>query len=846
MQIDEVKQNKYHLIFIVAGIAIAFIVIGVAGSLLMTIENQLGENAEREVLGLTEQGAMNVSEYLTFTDQAIEAFTAKSADFEDIQPMLKSLKNSLNFAEASFIDAEGIGYRADGTAFLPTEVFPKEALIVSDIDTAGDNTQWALYQNDKEEAYYLIAKPLTLNGEKIGHILVEVSINSFADKGGSSRYAEDDFYMLFCEDSKIVATTALAEKGELPSDINELQLQSALLKNKSTTFVTPVNGVNSYISIVPLTENAVYICSVVPEESVRSEIESIRKTFEIVFGVILICLLTVLLMSFFFYRKRTEERDNEMRTRLYGALSNSLDMAVNMYSPDDAVVTPIVAKSREIVGFPMIELIGNRKIDSKITLSDEGKRLLSRIREGLISSLETGEFSLVDRHTGKARWVSYSVNPFFYENKQQLLIVFRDSTAEKNLQFSMKEAMIAAETANNAKSDFLSRMSHEIRTPMNGIVGMTQIVQNNLDDPEKVKEGLDKIVGASDHLLEIINDVLDISKIESGKMMLANEPFSLSELVESVSVIITPQCEFKQQNFTIDTSRCCNDAFIGDRVRLQQVLINLLSNSVKYTPLGGNVSLMVSQKCSTVRSYVPTEFIVKDDGIGMSEEYQEHLFDPFEMEERSKEQGTGLGMPIVKNILTMMSGDIQVESVLNKGTTFTAMVNLELDKEKEAEQQEPETGSGEKDAQEIKASATDETGESADAEKTSFEGIRVLLAEDNELNAEIAKELLQDAGLLVEWASDGKQACEMYENSSPNYYQIILMDIQMPELDGYEATQCIRKLEREDARTVPIAAMSANAFYEDVQASLRSGMNVHLSKPIDINKVLETIAELTS
>lgn len=482
----------------------------------------------------------------------------------------------------------------------------------------------------------------------------------------------------------------------------------------------------------------------------------------------------------------------------------------------------------------MIELINNHKIDSKIMLSEEGKRLFSRIREGSISSLERGEFSLVDRHTGKSRWVTYSVNPFFYANKQQLLIVFRDSTAEKNLQSSMKEAMIAAETANNAKSDFLSRMSHEIRTPMNGIVGMTQIVQNNLNDPEKVKEGLNKIVSASDHLLGIINDVLDISKIESGKMLLANEPFSLSELVESVSLIIGPQCEFKQQMFTVDSARVCNDAFIGDRVRLQQVLINLLSNSVKYTPIGGSVCLRVSQECSTVRSYVPTVFTVKDDGIGMSEEYQKRLFDPFDMEERSKEQGTGLGMPIVKNILTMMGGDIQVESVLNEGTIFTAMVNLELDVNREEKQVALEN------AENLPSKNKNFSKGAKD-----FSGIRVLLVEDNELNAEIARELLQDAGLEVEWASNGRQACEMYENSALNYYRIILMDIQMPEMDGYEATQCIRKLERADSRTVPIAAMSANAFYEDVQASLRSGMNVHLSKPIDINKVLETIAELT-
>lgn len=838
------KQNKYHLIFIVAGIAITFIVIGVAGGLLMTMENQLRENAEREVLTLTEQGAINMTEYLNLTDQVIDAFTVKSADFDDIQPVLISMKRSFGFHEVSFIDAGGQGHHADGTTFASAELYVEDLLATSGDIASGDLMQWALYRNEEGEAIYLISKSLMLDGKKNGYIAVEVSIPSLVHKGGFPLYENENSFVLFNTDSGLIATQALKGESQLPAGVDAERIQEAIAQNESEIFGDDIQGKNSYIGIVPIVEDSMYVCNIVPEESVRLEIASVRQAFEIVFGVILLCLLVVLLMSFFFYRKRTEELDNEMRTHLYGALSDSLDMAVNMYSPDDAVVTPIVAKSREIIGFPMVELISNRKIDSKIMLSEEGTRLLSRIQEGSIISLETGEFSLVDKRTGENRWIAYSVNPFFYENKHQLLIVFRDSTAEKNLQSSMKEAMIAAETANNAKSDFLSRMSHEIRTPMNGIVGMIQIVRNNLDDPEKIKEGLDKIVGASDHLLNIINDVLDISKIESGKMMLANEPFSLPELTEGVSQVIAPQCELKQQTFVVDTSGLCGDIFVGDRVRLQQVLINLLSNSVKYTPSGGTVSLKVTQECSTVRSYVPTVFVVKDNGIGMSEEYQKRLFEPFDMEERSKERGTGLGMPIVKNILTMMGGDIRIESVVNKGTTFTAMVNLELlgteENTPNLSANDP-VGNGGPFGETL--SEDGDAGPVSDAEMD-FSHIRVLLAEDNELNAEIAKELLQDAGLTVEWACDGKLVCEMFENSEINYYDIILMDIQMPERDGYEATHYIRGLKRSDAWAVPIAAMSANAFYEDVQASLRSGMNAHLSKPIDIRKVLETIGEL--
>ena len=298
MQIDEVKRSKYHLIFIVAGIAIAFIVIGVAGSLLMTTENQLRENAEREVLNLTEQGTMNIVDYLTFTDQTIKVLTAKSADFEDIQPTLRSFESEFDLHEVSFIDIERVGHRADGTTYFPDEVFSDESLIVSGV-LSPVNAQWAFYQNEEDETICLMMEPLELEGKVIGYIQVQILLDSLLNKGGFSPYEDENFFMLLCDDSRVTTTASMTKGNQLPADIDKNQLSKAIQGDKSTAFINSIDEANYIVSIVPISENSVYVCSVVSEESVRSEVASIRQMFEIVFGIILVCLLMVLLMSFF-------------------------------------------------------------------------------------------------------------------------------------------------------------------------------------------------------------------------------------------------------------------------------------------------------------------------------------------------------------------------------------------------------------------------------------------------------------------------------------------------------------------------------------------------------------------
>lgn len=393
----------------------------------------------------------------------------------------------------------------------------------------------------------------------------------------------------------------------------------------------------------------------------------------------------------------------------------------------------------------------------------------------------------------------------------------REMEAKKHLYDALSVSLEMAEAANRAKTSFLSRMSHEIRTPMNVIIGMLKITRKNVGNPELLRENLDHIEHASEHLLDLINEVLDISKIESGKAVFNDEPFCLSEVIESLCEVIEPQCAERGLSFEVEKDGPVDAVFLGDKVRIRQMLVNLLTNAVKYNREGGWVVLRVSVEPSLAAGYQRLTFVVADGGIGMAPEFLERVFEPFAMEERSRSEGTGLGMSIVRTIVSAMGGDVHIESELDRGTTVTVVVNKKM--------------------------LADDPRDTTPVSAPSLEGVRVLLVEDSELNAEIARELLSDEGLEVEWAQDGVIACEMFAASMPFNYDAILMDVRMPNMDGLEATRAIRAMPRGDAARVPIIAMSANAFADDVLASLKAGMNAHLSKPIDIDELMRAIAD---
>ncbi|MCM1467759.1 MAG: response regulator [Alistipes sp.] len=371
--------------------------------------------------------------------------------------------------------------------------------------------------------------------------------------------------------------------------------------------------------------------------------------------------------------------------------------------------------------------------------------------------------------------------------------------------------------ASKAKSNFLSRMSHEIRTPMNGIIGMTTIALSEGQSKEKMVECLEKIQNSSDYLLGLINDILDMSKIESGKMHLETVNFSMKELLGTITELITPQAKAKNIEFVRDV-KTVNDWFVGDRMRISQVLINLLGNAVKFTPEHGRVQLTIRETQGEDNSAL--YFEVLDTGVGISKENQKRVFKSFEQvggPNSSKLQGTGLGLSISSRLIQLMGSSIELSSEPGEGSKFSFEILLPVGKEEEVQEEQ---------------------------EEFSFEGYRILVVEDNELNSEIARSLLEEAGFEVECVYDGAQAVARMEETKPHTYDVILMDIMMPVMDGLDATRAIRASRREDLRKIPIIAMSANAFDDDLKKSVECGMNGHLSKPVEVDKLYRMLAEV--
>ena len=391
---------------------------------------------------------------------------------------------------------------------------------------------------------------------------------------------------------------------------------------------------------------------------------------------------------------------------------------------------------------------------------------------------------------------------------------------ERENNHKLAEALDMAREANRSKSTFLANMSHDIRTPMNAIIGITALIEHDVDNAAKVKEYAKKIEVSSQHLLGLINDVLDMSKIESGKTTLNFVDFSISEMLRRIEILFRPQTDAKNQTLLITKEHIHHEWLNGDSVRLMQVFNNLMSNAIKYTQEGGKIQFF-AEECQTNSSvYAKFRFIVKDNGIGMSEEFQDKIFDSFTREENSvinKIQGTGLGMAISKNLIQAMGGTIEVKSEKGKGSCFEVIVDFKIAENKEVYQ--PEQIEDEK------------------QDETILNGMCFLCAEDNELNAEILKELLDIEGAKCQICENGEKVVEAFEKSQPGEYDMILMDIQMPVMNGYEATKAIRNSKHPMAKTIPIIAMTANAFSEDIQQSLSAGMNAHVSKPVEM-KVL--------
>lgn len=393
----------------------------------------------------------------------------------------------------------------------------------------------------------------------------------------------------------------------------------------------------------------------------------------------------------------------------------------------------------------------------------------------------------------------------------------------------LKDALLQANKASKAKSIFLSNMSHDIRTPMNAVIGFTNLAINHIDNREQTENYLEKIKTSGEHLLRLINDVLDMSQIESGNFQMNETQCSLSDILDSINNIVNKHITEKKLDFKVETEKIVHESFMCDKLRINQILINVISNSIKYTAPGGRVVLSIAEKPGTSWDNAVYEFRIKDNGIGMSKEFTSQIYELFARERNTTNsgiQGTGLGMAITKNIVDMMNGTIDVKSEQGAGTEVTICLNFRLGPGEALPEQKDAADDREKDIYAVDP----EAGEK-----------RILLVEDNELNQEIAAEILKDVGFASDIASNGKEAVDMVCNSEAGYYSAVLMDIQMPIMNGYEATMAIRGLDDARLAKIPIIAMTANAFEEDRRDALNAGMDWHISKPIDVDNLLSTL-----
>lgn len=406
-----------------------------------------------------------------------------------------------------------------------------------------------------------------------------------------------------------------------------------------------------------------------------------------------------------------------------------------------------------------------------------------------------------------------------------VLMGFMNVDTETEHEMKQRKALSMAELASHAKSRFLSNMSHDIRTPMNAIIGYTSLAEKHIGNPELIKSDLARIKTNSSYLLCLINDVLDMSRIESGKIKIKFTSNTIEDILAEVDSVIQPQLQSKKLNYSVLRHGNLSRKVFCDKLRLKQILINILGNSVKYTGENGSIKFTAAETPSVSDGYSSYQFRIKDNGIGMSEEFQKKVFNPFERDENIENfhvQGTGLGLSISKNLVEKMDGSIFLKSKKDVGTEFLICFDFE---------NAPETESGKKEI-------------SASAEKTvDLKGARILLVEDNSLNRDIAKELLKGAGFIIDEAENGKIALEMLSASPDGYYKVVLMDVMMPVMDGYEASMKIREM-KSNKSSIPIVAMTANAFEEDKEQALKSGMDYFVSKPFDIKSLLSLLSEI--
>ncbi|MDD6040067.1 MAG: response regulator [Clostridia bacterium] len=894
---------------------------------------------------------------------------------EAVEAYVESIQQEVGFTDFYFISREG-SYRTiqgktgylDLKERLPRLILQGENVVVSSV-----------VPGQPEIIVFAVpATPKTYRGFHYEAIAISFNNTDMVETLEISAFdGQSSIYVIHADGKVVVDNTSglIRDVHNLLAMLREhSNLDGAQVDALQQDFQQGCSGVTTfrlekqdfYLVYEPVRFEDWIVLGIVPEDTVNASMNKLQFSTLLLAGGVAAVLVSVLVLFLILrYRSSLVKKDMEIlyREELFSVLSNNVDDIFTMLDAGSLHVEYISPNIERLVGIPETEARQNIRVVDRLVKDEETVLILDQLQ-----SIEPGEQAEWDREyvhqrTGEARWFHVTVLCREIRGDKKYIMVLSDRTKEKKINQDLADAVNAARSANQAKSMFLSNMSHDIRTPMNAISGFATLAVANSGNTEKINDYLSKILSSCNHLLSLINDVLDMSRIESGKLHLEEREVNLSDLFHDIRTIIGGQVHAKQLELYMDTMDVIDEDVFCDKTRLNQVLLNLLSNAIKFTPPGGVVSVRLAQLPNAPRGKGLYEIRVKDSGIGMSREFAQRIFEPFERERTStvsKIQGTGLGMAIAKNIVDMMGGSIEVHTEQGKGTEFVIRLSLRLQSEHRGAEKLKEldglkalvvdddfntcdsvtklliqldmraewTLSGKEAvlrarqslevndpfhayiidwrlpdmngievARQIRAlgdqtpiiilSAYDwtdiedvarEAGVTAFCSKPIFmsdlrdslrtalgyqkpaepsilpakqeyanlRGKRALLAEDNELNREIALEILGEYGLDIDVAENGAEAVKKVVASKPGDYDLVFMDIQMPIMDGYEATRLIRALEDPALAAIPILAMTANAFDEDRKAAMECGMNGFLSKPISVEEIIQTLQNLFS
>ena len=962
------RRGAAAAVLCAAGLAIALM----ARLYSVYVTRQINEECTSHLVEVYSQVNRNFVSFLETNwenlDDWVHTIQAQSEDAA--APFLRSRRQNWGFSEFYFLSPDGRGLTPDGAVeqfemeIAGDSLFEKEERTLF-LETLSSGQSVTLFAIPVEPGVYQgFAYSAIAVSYSNADIVASLDANAFSNQSLSMIVYTDGSVLLSTQASGSAFGNYLAYLNA-GSDLDAEEL--AAIQNDWENGVSGVvrcgiGGVSHYIAYLPVGYESCVLLGVVPQAAASANMLAIQKaTIDVLIKVSLLLGALITVWIVLSYRQKTKKSTLELRyrERMFDMLSNNVDDVIMMLDSTTLQPDYLSPNVERLLGIPHAEVLENVRLVEDTCVNREEGITLEKLQSVPIHGSRFWEREHLHRATGERRWFYETVYREEIQGMEKFIVVMSDRTRERAMSQSLQDALAAAKSANEAKSLFLSNMSHDIRTPMNAIVGFSTLLARDADNAEKVREYTRKISASSQHLLSLINDVLDMSKIESGKTTLNIAAFRLPELMEELYTILLPQAKAKRQNFEFRTKGCPTERLLGDKLRLNQILINLLSNAIKYTPDGGEITCTVEELPQPSAQFSKLRFVVADNGIGMSEEFVKTVFDPFSREITSSTsgiQGTGLGMAITKNLTELMGGVILVNSRLGEGSVFTVELSFAV----------PEPDSGEDlwtsrgisrvlmvdDEEEIcldvqtmlreigvnvsyeikgvrgveAAAAAEARGEGfhailldclmpgqdgietarqirqkirrdlpivmltsydwsdiedkaraagvdafipkpffvstfrraletlyANREKEAgvlpdltdvLNGLLFLVAEDNELNAEILFEMMAMEGARCELASNGQEAVELFERSEPGYFDMILMDVQMPVMNGYEATRSIRACAHPDAKRIPIVAMTANAFAEDVQNALDAGMNGHLAKPIDMDAVKAMLGRL--